>query len=98
MNEVGSQRGTELTALFQPPLPEPDVRLSTHPALRGGNSTGIGLMRPPPHPLGCVRLPLFPFPMYRTLLRSFEYYENSATMRLSLVRWSHRLTPPLVRP
>jgi hypothetical protein len=31
---------------------------------------------------------LFPFPVYRTLLRSFEYYGNSVTMRLSTCRRS----------
>ena len=31
---VGGQRGTTTAALFQPPLPEPDLHLSTHPALQ----------------------------------------------------------------
>src|SRR5260370_35742237 len=39
-----SSRGCVKTALFQPSLPEPDMRLSTHPALQGADSTGIGLL------------------------------------------------------
>src|SRR5712692_10471719 len=48
--------GVMKTALFQPSLPEPDRRLSTHPALQGDDSTDIGLLRSPPHPLGFVHL------------------------------------------
>ena len=33
-DEVGGQRGTCYQALFQPPLPEPDLQLSLHPALQ----------------------------------------------------------------
>src|SRR5438067_4350051 len=42
------------TALFQPSLPEPDRRLSTHPPLHGRDSTGIGPLLHPPHPSGSV--------------------------------------------
>src|SRR5260221_11289435 len=35
--------------------------LSRHTALQGGGSTCLGLSRHPPHPLGCVHLPLRPF-------------------------------------
>src|SRR5437763_15169538 len=46
---------------FQPPLPEPCRLLSEHTALQGGGSTGIGLLRHPPRPLGSVHPPLQPF-------------------------------------
>jgi hypothetical protein len=50
-------------ALFQPSLPEPCRHLSMHTALQGCGSTGLGLLRSPPHPLGSVRPPLHPFPL-----------------------------------
>src|SRR5258708_4108621 len=83
---------------FQPPLPEPCWHLSAHTALQGCGSTGLGLLRPPPHPLGSVRLPLRPFTLSWALPQAFGYYDRSAPLRLSPVRQSHRLTSPLVRP
>jgi hypothetical protein len=79
--EVGGQRGTDRCSdlsestqtvskarpFSNRPFPNLDVQLSLHPALQGGSSTGMGLMRHPPHPLGSIYLPLHPFPMYRAL-------------------------------
>jgi hypothetical protein len=59
-------QGKSLT-LFQRSPAEPSGRISTHSALQGGGSTGIGLARHPPHPLGCVHLPLRPFPLSQAL-------------------------------
>src|SRR6266700_7824523 len=75
LDEVGGQRGAVCffrplkdfsdgfmkTVLLQPPLPEPCRLLSQHTALQRGDSTGIGLLRHPPHPLGSVHLLLWPF-------------------------------------
>jgi hypothetical protein len=95
-NEVGGQRGTVScsdfpglpesiwgTVLFQPPLPKPDRHLSAHPAFQRGSSTGIGLLRHPPHPLGSVCLLLRPFPLSWALPLAFGYYCRSVTMRLA---------------
>jgi hypothetical protein len=49
------------SARFQLPLPEPCGLLSQHTALQGCDSTCIGLLRHPPHPLGFVHPPLRPF-------------------------------------
>jgi len=81
-----SSGGFVKTALFQPSLPEPDRRLSTHPALQGDDSTGIGLLRHPPHPLGFVHLPLRSFTLSRALPQAFDYYDRSVTMSLSACR------------
>lgn len=63
-------------------LPEPCMRLSMHTALQER-----GLLS---------RYPLCPFPVYRTLPRSFEYYGHSVTMRLSTFRRSpSSLTHPV---
>lgn len=83
---------------FQPPLPEPCRPLSRHTALQGGSSTGIGLLRHPPHPLGSVHLPLRPFTLSWALPQAFDYYDRSAPIRLSPVKESHRLTSTLLRP
>ena len=110
-DEVGGQRGAVCffrplkdfsdgflkTVLLQPPLPEPCRLLSQHTALQRGNSTGIGLLRHPPHPLGSVHLLLWPFTLSWALPQVFEYYDHSAPMRLSPCRESHRLTFPFVR-
>lgn len=101
-DEVGGQRGAASysdlpggillagsirnAALFQPPLPEPDRRLSTHPALQGDDSTDLGLLRSPPHPLGCVHLPLRSFTLSWALPQAFDYYDRSVTMSLSALR------------
>jgi hypothetical protein len=78
--------GVMKTALFQPSLPEPDRRLSTHPALQGDDSTSLGLLRHPPHPLGFVHLPLRPFTLSWALPQAFDYYDRSVTMSLSAWR------------
>ncbi len=78
-------QGNPLT-LFQRSPAEPDWHLSAHPALPGGSSTGIGLARHPPHPLGCVHLPLRPFPLSQALPRAFEYYGRSVTLSLAAFR------------
>ena len=110
-DEVGGQRGAVCcfrplkdfsdgfmkTVLLQPPLPEPCRLLSQHTALQRGDSTGIGLLRHPPHPLGSVHLLLWPFTLSWALPQAFDYYDHSAPMRLSPCRQSHRLTFPFVR-
>src|SRR6266704_6675696 len=110
-DEVGGQRGAVCffrplkdfsdgfmkTVLLQPPLPEPCRLLSQHTALQRGDSTGIGLLRHPPHPLGSVHLLLWPFTLSWALPQAFDYYDHSAPMRLSPGRESHRLTFPFVR-
>ncbi len=110
-DEVGGQRaavcffrplkdfsdGFMKTVLLQPPLPEPCRLLSQHTALQRGDSTGIGLLRHPPHPLGSVHLLLWPFTLSWALPQAFDYYDHSAPMRLSPGRESHRLTFPFVR-
>jgi hypothetical protein len=110
-DEVGGQRGAVCffrpikdfsdgflkTVLLQPPLPEPCRLLSQHTALQRGDSTGIGLTRHPPHPLGSVHLLLWPFTLSWALPQAFDYYDHSAPMRLSPCRESHRLTFPFVR-
>jgi hypothetical protein len=53
--------------------------------------------RPPPHPLGSVHPPLRPFTLSWALPQAFDYYDRSATMRVSPLRWSHCLTSSLVR-
>lgn len=110
-DEVGGQRGAVCffrpikdfsdgfvkTVLLQPPLPEPCRLFSQHTALQRGDSTGIGLLRHPPHPLGSVHLLLWPFTLSWALPQAFDYYDHSAPMRLSPGRESHRLTFPFVR-
>ena len=85
------------SARFQLPLPEPCRLLSQHTALQGCGSTCLGLTRHPPHPLGCVHPPLRPFTLSWALPQAFGYYDRSATLNLSVGRWSHRLTSRLVR-
>ncbi len=75
------------TALFQLPLPEPCRHLSMHTALQECGSTGIGLLRHPPHPLGSVHLSLRPFPMSWALPQAFEYYCRSVAISLSARRF-----------
>lgn len=77
---------------------EPCRLLSQHTALQGCGSTGLGLTRPPPHPLGCVRLPLHSFPLSWALPQAFEYYECSVTVRLSPFRSSRSSLHHLVCP
>lgn len=56
-----TSRLVRLRYVDPPPLPKPCRRLSAHTAFQGGGSTGLGLLRHPPHPLGSARLPLWPF-------------------------------------
>jgi hypothetical protein len=89
------------TALFQQPLPEPCRLLSQHTALQRCGSTCIGLIplrfAAPPHPLGSVHFPLWPFALSWALPLAFDYYDHSVAVRVSPFRQSHRLTSTLVR-
>jgi len=85
VNEVGGQRVT-LRHVSNRLFPNPPGHFHGKGLSREMAPPGIGLLRHPPHPLGSVHLPLDPFPVYRALPRSFEYYESSVTMPLSVCR------------
>src|SRR5947208_16722973 len=84
VNEVGGQRVT-LRHVSNRLFPNPPGHFRGNGLSREMAPPGIGLLRHPPHPLGSVHLLLDPFPMYRALPQSFEYYESSVTMHLSVL-------------
>jgi hypothetical protein len=77
------------SARFQLPLPEPDRRLSPHPALTAIGHPLPGLLPHPRQHWYCVRpFALDSFPVSWALPQAVEYYESSVAMGLSAFRRS----------
>jgi hypothetical protein len=75
------------TVLFRPPLPEPCLHLSAHTALQFPMISWAGDAPLTYHPRASWYF-LPPFPVYRALPRSFEYYGGSVAMSFSACRRS----------
>jgi len=74
-------------ALFRPPLPEPDLQVSKHPALQFRVSSWRGHTHLTYHSRA-LRYSLLPFSLSQALLWAFGYYGNSVAMGLAPFRQS----------
>jgi hypothetical protein len=83
--------------LFRPLPSEPDVRVSSHPALQFPVALWAGCSHLAYHPTS-LRYSLPPFPLYRALPRSFEYYGDSVATRLAPERRSRLCTHETFSP